>query len=85
VVTVTAYRGAQAVNTGAYDVNTAAPTENAGLCLIGIMGPGSSPTGHCEMIFSQPGEFKITESYGYGPYANLAKASQEVAIDAGGL
>ena len=80
VVSVTAYFGTRRVTTGAYNVDTLAPTENAGFCGIGIFGPGASPVGQCELIFSQPGEFAVTESYGYGPYANLAKASQTVTI-----
>src|ERR1039458_8419212 len=80
VVSVTAYFGTRRVTTGAYNVDTLAPTENAGFCGIGIFGPGASPVGQCELIFSQPGEFTVTESYGYGPYANLAKASQTVTI-----
>ena len=84
VVTVTAYKGAQPVTTGAYDVNTIAPTENSGLCGIVIENP-KLPTGYCELIFSQSGDFKVTESYGYGSYANLAQASQEVTIYSGGL
>jgi hypothetical protein len=80
VVSVTAYFGTRRVTTGAYNVDTTAPTENAGFCGIGIFGPGASPVGRCELIFSQPGEFTVTESYGYGSYANLAKASQVVTI-----
>jgi hypothetical protein len=80
VVSVTAYFGTRRVTTGAYNVDTPAPTENAGFCGIGIFGPGASPVGQCELIFSQPGEFTVTEDYGYGPYASLAKASQVVTI-----
>jgi hypothetical protein len=80
VVSVTAYFGARRVTTGAYNVDTPAPTENAGFCGIGIFGESASPVGQCELIFSQPGDFSVTESYGYGPYASLAKASQVVSI-----
>lgn len=84
LVTVTAYYGTTRVTTGAYNVDTTAPTENQGFCGIGISGPGASPVGQCVLIFSQPGDFDVTESYGYGNYANLATASQEVTINQGG-
>jgi hypothetical protein len=85
VVAVTAYLGTKPVTTGAYLVNTTAPTEDAGFCGMVIESPQASPTGYCELIFSQPGEFRVTESYGYGNYANLATAAQEVTINSGGL
>ena len=81
VVKVEAYSGGKPVSTGAYVVSTLAPTENSGLCLIGIGIPNPSPIGYCELIFSQPGTFKVTESYGFGRYADLAKAAQGITIN----
>lgn len=81
VVKVEAYSGAKPVSTGAYVVSTLAPTENSGLCLMGIGIPNPSPIGYCELIFSQTGTFRVSESYGFGHYANLAKAAQEITIN----